>query len=894
MRTTTTDRPPAARASWHRKASRPVLVWFVLLLVLALVHRWVPESRWLLVHMFVLGMVTNSILVWSQHFAEALLKNRLGEEHRNIQVLRIRLLNLGIAATVAGVLTGIWALTLVGAVVIGAMVTWHAVSLMQQLRTALPSRFGSTIKYYIAAALLLPVGAAFGAVLAYGLDERAHARFLLAHQALNVLGFVGLTVIGTLVTLWPTMLRTRMVDGLARAGRWGLAAMLAGTLLTTVGALGGWAIPTALGVLVYLDGVVITGFYFVKCALQKRPNDYSTFSVAAGLLWLTGSLLGLFLLIVTGPADPERLHLLTVPVVAGFAAQVLLGAMSFLMPTVMGGGPVAVRNALQETNRFAMLRIAVINFGLLIFLFSEASWVRVITSALVLAAYVSFLPLMLRAVRVSVAARKATLRDQDGSNGLRRPVRVTIEPTPAPQRHLAGAAAGIVIVLAGAGAGIMLDPAAVGLNLAQRAGTAEVEATGEETRVKVSARDMQFHPASVDVPAGNTLLIELSNDDPTTVHDLALETGERSERLRPGETAILDAGLIAAGTDGWCTVVGHRSMGMVFKVNVIGGPSDDPAAAAGVNHGGESNHGGHGGSGGTGGPLNLSEDSGPGFVAREAALQPAPAGTVHRFTFEITQEQRAIAPGVLQEAWTYNGQVNGPTLRGRVGDTFEITLVNNGSIGHSIDVHAGAVSPEEVMRSIPPGESLVYRFRAERSGIWLYHCATAPVSAHIASGMFGAVIIDPPNLPPADREYLLVQSEAYLEDGSGAVDVRAIAAGQPDAVMWNGHANQYMFQPLQAESGERVRVWVMAAGPSRGTSFHIVGDQFDTVFKEGAYLLRKDNPEQGGAQSLDLAPAQGGFVELQFDQPGNYMFLNHSLADAERGAQGMIAVTDAP
>ncbi|SDI14422.1 nitrite reductase (NO-forming) [Arthrobacter subterraneus] len=868
------QRPTTARASWHRKASRPVLVWFVLLIVLAMVHRWVPEARWLLVHMFVLGMVTNSILIWSQHFAEALLKNRLGEEARRTQVGRIRLLNLGIVVTIAGVLAGVWALTLAGAVVVGAMVTWHAVSLMQQMRRALPSRYGATIRYYIAAALLLPVGAAFGAVLAYGLDGQAHGRFLLAHQAVNILGFVGLTVMGTLITLWPTMLRTRMVDGLARAGRWGLAALLGGTALTAAGALGGWPVVGALGVLVYLDGVGFIGLYLFRCARQKRPDDYSTFSVAASLLWLAGSLAALLVIIVTGPLEPDRLQALTVPFVAGFMAQVLLGAMSFLMPTVMGGGPAAVRGALAELSRFAMLRIVVINLGLLVFLLSEASWVRVITSALVLCAYAAFLPLMVRAVRASVAGRKAALSEPGA------PVRVRIEQPPPPQRHLAWAAAGVAVVLAGIGAGIVVDPAAVGLNLGERTA---VTATGQTTTVKVSARDMQFFPASVVVPAGDRLVIELTNDDPTTVHDLGFQGGVKSVRLHPGESTILDVGVVSEDMEGWCTVVGHRSMGMVFGINALGAIAGEEA---------DSGHGAHAGAiDDVAEPVDLSRKPAPDFKAREAALEPAAAGTTHRYTFTIEQAQREIAPGVKQEAWTYNGQVNGPTLRGKVGDTFEINLVNNASMGHSVDFHAGAVAPDQVMRTIPPGESLIYRFRAEHSGIWLYHCATPPVSAHIASGMFGAVIIDPPDLPAVHREYLLIQSEAYLDEAAGRVAVGRIAAEQPDAVMWNGHANQYMFRPLEAATGERVRLWVLAAGPSRGTNFHVVGGQFDTAYKEGAYLLPPGGAETGGAQSLDLAAAQGGFVELEFGEAGNYMFLNHSLVDAERGAQGVLRVT---
>src|SRR5699024_1695069 len=116
-------------------------------------------------------------------------------------------------------------------------------------------------------------------------------------------------------------------------------------------------------------------------------------------------------------------------------------------------------------------------------------------------------------------------------------------------------------------------------------------------------------------------------------------------------------------------------------------------------------------------------------------------------------------------------------------------------------------------------------------------------------------------------------------------------AEQPDATVFNGHATQYVHAPLEARTGERVRLWVLAAGPSRGISFHVVGGVFDTVFKEGAYLLRPGTETRGGAQSLDLAAAQGGVVELVFDEPGTYTAVHLAFADMERGARALIRVT---
>ena len=138
------------------------------------------------------------------------------------------------------------------------------------------------------------------------------------------------------------------------------------------------------------------------------------------------------------------------------------------------------------------------------------------------------------------------------------------------------------------------------------------------------------------------------------------------------------------------------------------------------------------------------------------------------------------------------------------------------------------------MRTIAPGESLVYRFTATRAGAWMYHCSSMPMSAHIANGLFGSVVIDPPDLPPVDRSYVLVQSELYLGPQRGTVEVGMLRAERPDGVVFNGYANQYDHRPFTARVGERVRIWVVDAGPNRATAFHVVGSQFDTCTPRAA------------------------------------------------------------
>ena len=323
-------------------------------------------------------------------------------------------------------------------------------------------------------------------------------------------------------------------------------------------------------------------------------------------------------------------------------------------------------------------------------------------------------------------------------------------------------------------------------------------------------------------------------------------------------------------------------MGMVLHIAVTG------AAAAAPSH---ENHDGTespASSSSAADAIDLSKKPDAGFAAHDPVLAPAPGTTTHQITLDVQDVMTDVAPGVSQQLWTYNGSAPGPTLRGHIGDTFEVTLVNHGTMGHSIDFHAGETAPDERMRTIAPGESLTYTFTATHSGIWLYHCSTMPMSAHIASGMFGAVVIDPPDLAPVDHEFLLVQSEYYLGQQGGPTDPRKIATLNPDLVTFNGYANQYDTTPLQVKVGERVRIWVLAAGPNLGTSFHVVGGQFDTVYREGAFLLQSGS---GAAQTLDLGVAQGGFVELAFKEPGTYPFVNHAMSLAERGAHSLFVVT---
>jgi nitrite reductase (NO-forming) len=290
--------------------------------------------------------------------------------------------------------------------------------------------------------------------------------------------------------------------------------------------------------------------------------------------------------------------------------------------------------------------------------------------------------------------------------------------------------------------------------------------------------------------------------------------------------------------------------------------------------------------------IDFSAEAAKGFVARDPAAPATPTGTVHEITLRATEKELLVAPGVKQVMWTFNDTVPGPILRGKVGDTFRIRLVNQGTLGHSIDFHASKVAWNDEMRTIDPGKSLIYEFTADHAGIFMYHCGTAPALHHIGNGMYGAVIVDPPDLRPVDHEYALIQSEIYPPTGRGEpADLVAMQQERWDAVVFNGVANQYKDRPIRVEPHESIRVWVLDAGPSENSSFHVVGSIFDRVFKEGAYVLQPESIH-GGAQALDLQPAQGGFVEFDLAEAGFYPFVTHKFANVGKGAIGLFQAGD--
>ncbi len=281
-------------------------------------------------------------------------------------------------------------------------------------------------------------------------------------------------------------------------------------------------------------------------------------------------------------------------------------------------------------------------------------------------------------------------------------------------------------------------------------------------------------------------------------------------------------------------------------------------------------------------------------AAFPASLPAAPAGPVADVRLSIDHRTISIAPGIRYQAWTFGDTAPGPVIHVRQGQLVRVTLTNDSPMPHSVDFHAARIAPNVAFSDVMPGESKTFQFVAGDPGVYMYHCGTKPAFVHIANGMYGAIVVEPRNMPPADRQYVLVSSEWYL-NGAGdkapaGLDLVKANQMNPDWVTWNGYAGQYVKHPLRAKPGETVRFWVVAAGPSLDTDFHVVGTVFNRAWINADLL---DAPQR--SIQTALVPAGGGGVfDVEIDKPGLYPFVSHSFASVNLGQVGLLQVGDVP
>ncbi|MFZ1122954.1 MAG: multicopper oxidase domain-containing protein [Candidatus Binataceae bacterium] len=260
------------------------------------------------------------------------------------------------------------------------------------------------------------------------------------------------------------------------------------------------------------------------------------------------------------------------------------------------------------------------------------------------------------------------------------------------------------------------------------------------------------------------------------------------------------------------------------------------------------------------------------------------------FTLTVERKHVSVGGGMTFNAWTYSGTVPGPVLKVMQGDEVKINLVNHTKDAHGINVHAAQISPDHFTGD--PMKSVSYSFTANVPGVFIYHCTAPPILDHIASGMYGMMIVEPKaGWPNGDaQEVTIVQSELYgLPDAHGFIvgSHGKIVQARPDFVVFNGALNKYSFDhPIDIKVGKLVRLFFVNAGPSFSSAFYVTGVLFDTVYKSG-------NPANAmhGINTLEVPPSDGAVFEFRVTQPGYYQFMDQNRAQQYKGANGVFRAT---
>ncbi|MGE5811705.1 MAG: copper-containing nitrite reductase [Ignavibacteria bacterium] len=284
-----------------------------------------------------------------------------------------------------------------------------------------------------------------------------------------------------------------------------------------------------------------------------------------------------------------------------------------------------------------------------------------------------------------------------------------------------------------------------------------------------------------------------------------------------------------------------------------------------------------------------------------APYVPSPITRKHStkviINLETTEVAKRLADGVEYTFWTFGGEVPGKFIRVKEGDLVEFNLHNSPSskMPHNIDLHAvtgpggGAASSFTA-----PGHTSTFSFKAINAGLYVYHCATAPVGLHVANGMYGLILVEPKEgLPPVDHEYYIMQSEFYTEGKNGETGVQSFSQEkavneEPEYVVFNGSVGSLTGNnAVKAKTGETIRLYIGNGGPNLVSSFHVIGEIFDKVYGEGGTIVSQKNVQ------TTLIPAGGSaIVEFKVDVPGTYILVDHSIFRAfNKGAIGMMQVS---
>jgi nitrite reductase (NO-forming) len=266
---------------------------------------------------------------------------------------------------------------------------------------------------------------------------------------------------------------------------------------------------------------------------------------------------------------------------------------------------------------------------------------------------------------------------------------------------------------------------------------------------------------------------------------------------------------------------------------------------------------------------------------------------------DVIEKTMRLADGVDYTFWTFGGTVPGSFIRVREGDQVEFHLKNHpgSTVPHNIDLHAvtGPGGGAEASLAVP-GQEATFRFTALNPGLYVYHCAFAPASLHVANGMYGLILVEPKEgMPAVDREYYVMQGDFYTKGAHGApglqpFDMQKAVAEQPDYVVFNGSVGALTGDnALKARTGETVRLFVGNGGPNLTSSFHVIGEVFDNVFTEGGTLA------QHNVQTTSIPPGGAAIVEFRTETPGKLVLVDHALFRAfNKGTVGLMQVEGEP
>jgi nitrite reductase (NO-forming) len=285
------------------------------------------------------------------------------------------------------------------------------------------------------------------------------------------------------------------------------------------------------------------------------------------------------------------------------------------------------------------------------------------------------------------------------------------------------------------------------------------------------------------------------------------------------------------------------------------------------------------------------------YLPNPEAAPPVGRSTTETVTvqLDVVEMEGKLSDGASYTYWTFGGTVPGPMIRALVGDTIELTLNNpaDSKLGHNIDLHA-VTGPGggAALTNVAVGESKTFSFKALHPGVFIYHCATAPIDLHISNGMYGLIVIEPEGgLSPVDRELYICQGELYTKNPAGTPgaqgwDAEAMSREAATHVVFNGAMGAIAGpRAFQAKTGEKLRIFFGVGGPNYTSSFHVIGEIFDRVATWGSFSSMAEN-----VQTISVAPGGATMVEFDVQVPGTYNIVDHALSRLNKGAAGQIVV----